>query len=119
MKKLLALCAFLFLAATFVAAQGNGGGNGNGNNGLSGNNSSLALAQWLQNGGQIPLPMALASIREARDWGMTNFGLSLGQMIQRYFQGSLTVTFVSTSPPSFTFRVNFGGSDIIVIIDGL
>lgn len=121
MKKLVTLVLFLLLLSSFAAAQGNGGGNGNGN-GNNGNsqwgnaNWPQYVITWLQNGGQVPLPLAVVVIHEARAWGMQNFGLNQGQMIQKYFQGQLTVEFVSTSPPSLTFMVKFGGGDVIVVI---
>lgn len=120
MKKLVTLVLFLLLLSSFAAAQGNGGGNGNGNNanGQWGNaNWPQFVITWLQNGGQVPLPLAVMVIHEARAWGMQNFGLNQGQMLQKYFQGQLTVEFVSTSPPSLTFRVRYGGGDIIVVTD--
>jgi hypothetical protein len=122
MKKLVTLVLFLLLLSSFVVAQGNGGGNGNngyGNNGQWGNaNWPQFVITWLQNGGQVPLPLAVAVIHEARTWGMQNFGLNQGQMIQKYFQGQLTITFVSTSPPSLTFRVAYlDGIGIMVLQD--
>jgi hypothetical protein len=122
MKKLVTLVLFLLLLSSFAVAQGNGGGNGNSNgnngNGQWGNaNWPQFVITWLQNGGQVPLPLAVVVIHEARAWGMQNFGLNQGQMLQKYFQGQLTVEFVSTSPPSLTFRVRYGGGDIIVVTD--
>lgn len=133
--------AFLLVSFTFVAAQCNGGNNGNGygnngngNNGYgngNGNGNSNAnannpwaninapqwLLNWLQNGGQIPLPLALIVIHEERTWGMQNFGLSQGQMLQKYLQGQLTIQFVSTAPPSLTFFMKLDGIGIITVID--
>ncbi len=125
MKRFLALFAFLLASFSFVAAQGNGGGNnGNGYGNNNGNNNPWAsingpqwLMSWLQNGGQIPVPLALVIIHRERDWGMSNFGLTQGQMIQKYATGQLTIEFISTSPPSLTFRVRFGGVGDIIIID--
>lgn len=59
------------------------------------------------------------ALREARQWAQQNFGLSLGQMIQAYAAGNLTVELVETNPPSWTFRVSYGGEGILVVIDGL
>jgi hypothetical protein len=124
MKKLLTLVMFLLLLSSFVVAQGNGGGNGNNGNGQgngpwSNTNLPQFITTWLQNGGQIPQPVAVAVIREARSWGQQTCGLNQGQMIQKYFQGLLTVEFVSTSPPSMTFRVSFGGNVIFIILEDL
>jgi hypothetical protein len=69
----------------------------------------------LQNGNPVPTLLALDIIRQARDWGMQVCGLNLGQMIQKYFQGQLTVEFLATSPPSWTFRVRFGNLDVTII----
>ncbi len=108
---------------------GNGGngnnGNGNGgygNNGYGQGNSPWAnvnwpqwLINWLENGGQIPPLLAADVIFEARAWGQQNFGLSYGQMLQKYAQGSLTLEYISTAPPSLTFRVRYGGIDVLII----
>jgi hypothetical protein len=116
MKRYLSLLAFLLVSFAFVAAQGNGGNNGNGNNG---NGPSVNAQQWLltylQNGNPVPTPLALDIIRQSRDWGLQVCGLYLGQMIQKYFQGQLTVEFVATSPPSWTFRVIYGGLSVVII----
>jgi hypothetical protein len=141
MRKILFLTVLLFFAFAFVHAQGNSGNNGNGNgngnpqqgwNGGNGNpayngtgnpwaniNAPQWLLTWLQNGGQVPMPLAVVVIHEARSWGQQNFGMNQGQMIQKYFQGQLTIEFVSTSPPSLTFRVRFGGGDVMVILDDI
>lgn len=123
MKKFLACVAFVFLAASFVAAQGSGGWNGNGNEGNDISWSSGAMpsiaADWLNNGGQLPQPLAMLIIHEAKDAGLANFGLSLGQMIHQYNQGLLTIELVATMPPSLTFRLISGGGTILVVIDAL
>ena len=59
------------------------------------------------------------AIREARQWAEQTFGLSLGQMIQQYAAGNLTVELVDTAPPSWTVRVSYGGLGIEVVISGL
>lgn len=134
MKKILFLAVLLFFSFAFVHAQGNSGNNGNGNgngnpqqgwNGGNGNNpwaninAPQWLLTWLQNGGQVPMPLAVMVIHEARSWGQQNYGMNQGQMVVKYLQGLLTIEFVSTSPPSLTFRVRFGGGDIMVVIDDL
>jgi hypothetical protein len=145
MKRYLSLMAFFLVSFTFVAAQGNGGNNGNGNgnsgygnngngnggygnpinwtgNGYGQGNSPWAnvnwpqwLINWLENGGQIPPLLAADVIWEARSWGQQNFSLSYGQMLQKYAQGHLTITYISTAPPSLTFRVTFGGLSVVII----
>jgi hypothetical protein len=127
MKRFLTLLAFLLVSITFVAAQGNSWGNGNPNNNQGGwNNGSTntqgplltaqqALLAYLQAGNPVPFPLALDIIRQTRDWGQQQCGLNLGQMIQKYAQGQLTVDFVSTSPPSWTFRVSYGNLNVLVI----
>lgn len=115
MKKILTLLLVLFMAWSFVAAQ-----NGNGNNGAGNGNgvgSGQYLITWLENGGQIPQALAVAVVIKARDWGQQNFGLSLGQMLQKYNQGLLTVEFAYTSPPSLTFIVRYGGGQVIITIE--
>jgi hypothetical protein len=131
MKKFLALLVLLLVSFTFVAAQGNGNGNGNngngngcGNNGNGNSNSNSAwscywpnwVITWLENGGNVPMPLAVAVIREARSWGQQNFGLNQGQMIVKYLQGQLTVDYVPTAPPSLIFRVSYAGGDLIVVL---
>ncbi len=144
MKRLLSILAFSLFMITSIAAQGNGNGNGNGGYGNNGNgnggynnppgggqangyvqgnnpwvnvNWPQWLISWLQNGGQIPPLLAADVIWDARAWGMQNFGLSYGQMLQKYGQGQLTLQYVSTSPPTLLFRVRFGGLNIDVIVD--
>ncbi len=103
----------------------NGNGNGGyGNNGFGQGNSAWAnvnwpqwVINWLENGGQIPPLLAANVIWEARAWGQQNFSLGYGQMLQRYAQGNLTLSYLSTSPPSLTFRVAFGGLNVIVVVD--
>ncbi len=132
MKKILFLAVLLLFSFAFVHAQGNSGniGNGNGNsqqgwNGGNGNNpwaninAPQWLLSWLQNGGQVPMPLAVMVIHEARTWGQQNFGMNQGQMVAKYLQGLLTIEFVSTSPPSLTFRVRLGGGDVMVILDDI
>jgi hypothetical protein len=147
MRRLLSGLAFSLFIITTVAAQGNGNGygnggygnngngnggygnNGNGNGGYSNNgygqgNSPWAnvnwpqwLINWLENGGQIPPLLAADVIWEARAWGQQNFSLSYGQMLQKYAQGHLSITYLSTSPPSLTFRLIYGGLNVIVVTD--
>lgn len=132
MKRFLSILAFSLLVVASVAAQGNGNGNnwnGNNGNGNGGNGNAYGqanspwananwpqwLVSWLENGGQIPQILALDVIWEARAWGMQNFSLNYPQMLQKYAQGQLTLEYISTSPPSLTFRVRFGGISVVVI----
>jgi hypothetical protein len=143
MRRFLSGLAFSLIIITSIAAQGNGNGgygnngngnggygnNGNGNGGYGNNgfgqgNSAWAnvnwpqwVINWLENGGQIPPLLAANVIWEARAWGQQNFSLGYGQMLQRYAQGNLTLSYLSTSPPSLTFRVAFGGLNVIVVVD--
>jgi hypothetical protein len=128
MKKILALVLFLLCTLTVVQAQGNGNGNGNsqGNGQGNGNNSGWAwgngggfnaLVTYLENGGQVPQVISLAAIYKARDWGQQTSGLNYGQMVVKYAQGQLTVTYLSVAPPSLVFRVFYGGGSIQVILD--
>jgi hypothetical protein len=139
MRRFILSLAFSLLIVASLAAQGNGygnGGNGNngngnenggyGNNGFGQGNSPWAnanwpqgLINWLENGGQIPPLLAMDVIWEARPWGQQQFGLSYGQLLQKYAQGSLTLEYISTAPPTLTFRVRYGGGNISVIIDNL
>lgn len=124
MKRLLSILAFLTIVFTASFAQGNGQGNGNGGYGNNSGNSNSGWAgywpnwviSWLENGGTVPTPLAVAVIHEARAWGQQNYGLNQGQMIVKYFQGSLTVEYVPTVPPSLVFRLRYGGSDVIVVL---
>lgn len=129
MKRLVTVLAFILLTVGIVAAQGNGGGQGNGNgspvngggNGYAWGNSNWSnwLIQQLENGGEVPNVIALSAIWKAREWGQQTFGLNYGQMVARYAQGSLTVTYISTAPPALVFRVEFGGGNIAVILTGI
>lgn len=126
MKKILALVSFLLIAFTAIHAQGNGNGNGNaygqgnGNGWAWGNGGGFnALVTYLENGGQVPQVVSLAAIYKARDWGQQTFGLNFGQMVAKYAQGQLTVSYVSVAPPSLVFRVSYGGFGIIVILDSI
>ncbi len=123
------LFSMLAFSATYSQCNGNGGygnnGSGNGGYGNNGNGGNSQWANthwpqwvitWLENGGQVPMPLAVAAIREARAWGMQNFGLNQGQMLVKYLQGQLTVEYVSTAPPSLTFRVSYSGGIAIVIL---
>jgi hypothetical protein len=114
MKNIVAALALVLLTACTVVAQNNGNGLGN-----AGGNANWPtwVQAWVQNGGQVPHPLALRVVREARQWGQQNFGLNLGQMIQKYMIGELTVELVATSPPSLTFRVSYGGSIAIVQLE--
>ncbi len=128
MKKILALILFILISLSVVQAQGNGGGNGNGNGFGNGQGNGFAwgngggfngLVTWLENGGQVPQVISLATIYKARNWGQQNFSLNYGQMVAKYAQGQLTVTYISTAPPSLVFRVAYGGFGITVILDDL
>jgi hypothetical protein len=122
---LFALCAF-----TFVAAQPNGNGNGYGNygnwngNGPAANVNAWAsnwpqwVIAWLNQGGQVPAPLALVVIHEARAWGQAQ-GLNQVQMIQKYANGQLTIEYQPTSPPSLTFNVRYGGNQTLVVLEDL
>jgi hypothetical protein len=147
MRRLLSSLVFGLVLVISVAAQGNGnGGNGNGGYGNNGNgnggysnppvggqangygqsnspwvnaNWPQWLINWLENGGQIPPLLAADVIWEARTWGQQNFSLSYWQMLQKYAQGQLTLEYISTTPPTLTFRVRYGNLSIMVISDGL
>jgi hypothetical protein len=125
MKRILFLLAFLLVSFAFVAAQGNGGNNGNGygnnwnGNGNNGQGPFVNAQQWLidylEAGNPVPQWLGLEVVRKARDWGSQVCGLNLGQMIAKYFQGQLIVEYISTAPPSLTFRVTFGGLSVDII----
>jgi hypothetical protein len=125
----LSTCTATYSQCNGNNGNGNGGygnnGNGNGNGGWGNNGNPWAgywpqwVITWLENGGSVPMPLAVAVIREAREWGMQNFGLNQGQMIQKYFQGQLTVEYVPTAPPSLIFRVSYGGGIVIISLEDL
>jgi hypothetical protein len=94
---------------------GTGNGYGQGNSPWANVNWPQWLINWLENGGQIPPLLAMDVIWEARTWGQQQFGLSYGQMLQKYAQGSLTLEYISTAPPSLTFRVSYGGINVLII----
>jgi hypothetical protein len=125
MKKILALVLFLLFSLSIVHAQGNGGngngnGQGNGNGYAWGNGGGFnGLVTWLENGGQIPQVISLAAIYKARDWGQQSFGFNYGHMIAKYAQGQLTVTYISTAPPTLIFSVRIGGQAVVVILDNI
>ncbi len=94
---------------------GTGNGYGQGTSPWANSNWPQWVITWLENGGQIPPLLAMDVIWEARTWGLQQFGLSYGQMLQKYAQGSLTLEYISTAPPSLTFRVRYGGIDVLII----
>jgi hypothetical protein len=139
MKKCIALLSILLLAVSWVAAQNTGNGssgcntpggaqsNGNGPQGNSQNQASpyqnwpLPVRIWLDNGAQAAIPpLLIVRVRiAARPWLQQTFGLSMGQIIQKYNNGEITVVYLPTSPPSavLSFRVSYGGGLIIIEID--
>lgn len=60
------------------------------------------------------MPLAVAVIHEAKDWGQQNYGMNQGQMVSKYLQGLLKLEYVTTAPPALVFRVSFGGGDLII-----
>jgi hypothetical protein len=112
MRRILATIAFLLLAVSFVAAQGNS--NGNSNNGNPASNGVNNVWGYVP-GGAIPQALAVHIIQEARAWGQANFGLGLGQMMQLYREGELTIAYVPVVPPILMFRVSYGGNRVVVI----
>jgi hypothetical protein len=130
-KNLLGLLLIVLLTVGVVVAQGNGGsgsGNGNHGHGLSGTQAQTSPYQnwpmpvrvWLDGGGQGQIPMLLvARVRlAARPWLMQTFGLSNGQIMQKWANGEIVMTYLPTSPPTPTlfFRVSLGGGLIIIEI---
>jgi len=126
MKRIFAALVLLVLSYGFAAAQTNGyGGNGNNNASPYANAWSPRwpniVIHWLQNGGQVPPLLTLAVLNEARPWFQQNFGLGPLQVLQKYAQGLVTITYVPTTPPAdvLTFRVGYGGIEVIAIVEGL
>ncbi len=134
MKKCIALLSFLLLGLSWVAAQNTGnGGSGNGCNQGNGpqvygqnqaspyQNWPLPVRIWLDNGAQGAVPsLLMARVRiAARPWLQQTFGLSMGQIIQKYNNGEITVVYLPTSPPSavLSFRVTYEGGAIIISIE--
>jgi hypothetical protein len=118
MKRILSLLAFLIVLSSAASSQSTGNGNsGNGNPWGNGNWSELIVL--LENGGQVPTPIVNQVLHAVKDWGRQTFGLSLGQMHQKYGNGELAIVYLSTSPPSLTFRVSYGGVLITSVIDVL
>lgn len=77
------------------------------------------VSSCLSGSGQVPTNIAVAVVRECRIWGQQNFGLSLGQMIQKMFAGEMAIELIQVNPPTpaLTFRVTYEGVSIIVIHD--
>lgn len=124
-KKLLGLLFLIFLTVGSAQAQGNGNGQGNTSGSTQAQQSTFQnwppqVRLWLENGGQGQMPMLLqVRIRlEARPWLQQAFGLSNGQIVQKWLNGEITVTYLPTAPPSptLTFRVEYGGGMILVVI---
>ncbi|MFN8395065.1 MAG: hypothetical protein U0176_10490 [Bacteroidia bacterium] len=106
MKKWLLAAAICLLGACAVQAQ-NPNGNTQGN------------SQGWQQSPVLTWQHVHRALREARQWAQQNFGLSLGQMIQQYQAGNLTVELVETNPPSWTLKVGYGGIHIIVVLSDI
>lgn len=106
MKKLVCTVALCLMGLCAVQAQ-NPNGNSQGN-GQGWQQSPVLTWQHVQR-----------ALREARQWAQQNFGLSLGQMIQQYVAGNLTVELVETNPPSWTVRVSYNGSIIIIALEDI
>ena len=106
MKKLLFAAALGLIGTCALQAQ-----NPNGNN--QGN------TQGWQQSPVLTWQHVQRALREARQWAQQNFGLNLGQMIQQYAAGNLTVELVDTAPPSWTVRISFDGAELLVVIDNL
>ena len=124
MRKFIFLGLFLVFSAGAASAQNGGNGYGWGNSSGSYNpwangNWPQFVINWLQNGGQVPMPLAVVAIREARDWGMATLGLTQGQMLVKYLSGQLTIEYVPTAPPTLTFRITYGGNIAIVLLQDL
>jgi hypothetical protein len=111
MKRFLSLLVFLLVSVTFVAAQCGNNGNG-GNNGNNANAQQAPIAPTWQT--------AHRALQAAVPYFQQELSLSLGQLIQRYFQGLCTITLVTTNPPTNrTYRVASGGFGIVVVIDDI
>ena len=115
MKKYIVVLSFLLFSVSWVAAQNNGNDNGHGCG--SGNSWPAWVQSCLNASTPVPMPVCLKVVRDCRQWGQQNFGLNLGQMFQKYFQGEMTVDLIQTAPPSLTFRVSYGGIGITIILD--
>ncbi len=127
MKKYIFVLSFLLFAASWVGAQNNNGwNNGNGFGSVTGSSTSLNpnnypsyVQNWLNTGGPIPFPMAIGAMRLSRHWARQNYGLSMGQMIQQYYQGDLTIDHIPTVPVGLLFRVSYGGGSVVVDLDDI
>lgn len=72
---------------------------------------------WVTSG-QVPPLVALWVIRQAQPTYQQTFGLGLLQLVHKYNIGQLTITVVTTNPPTnVIFRVSYGGIDITIIGD--
>ena len=110
MKKLLFAAVLGLIGTCAVQAQNpNGPSTGSGSgNGQGWQQSPVLTWQHVQR-----------ALREARQWAQQNFGLSLGQMIQEYQAGNLTVELVETNPPSWTVRVAYDGNVITIALEDI
>ena len=137
MKNLFAVLVLVLLTGTTCWAQGHGGsgsgsgsgGSGSGHHGSGGHGSAAQphwpapVQSWLDNGAQGPIPQVLLNRvrQDAKPWLMQTFGLTNGQIQQRYNNGQITITYIATAPPTpvLSFRVAYGGLTIIIIMDTL
>lgn len=101
MKKLVAALALALLCCGAVAAQGNGNTNGN------------AYGQ----GATMPQAQVVRILRAAQPYFESQFGTSLGELIQAYRSGACTIELVATNPPTQTYRISFGGGILIVVME--
>ena len=122
MKNFLVICGLmlgLLLGLSQSASAQNVPGNNNGPGWSNGNNGAPQYPAWV-NTGNIPNWAALLVIYEATPTYQQAFGLQYLQLLNKYRIGQLTITILTTNPPStVTFRVSYGGIDISILIDGL
>lgn len=66
---------------------------------------------------QVTDAIAAAAIHAAAECGMSNFGMTEAQMLQKYAAGTLKVDLVGVSGTVLTLKVSCGGTLITVTTD--
>ena len=66
---------------------------------------------------QVTDAIAAAAIHEAAEWGMSNFGMTEAQMLQKYAAGTLKINMVSVAGTTTSVKLTYDGIGISVILD--
>jgi hypothetical protein len=116
MKNLLLTCG-LVMVLLLGYAQSASAQNAPGSNGGWWNGNGANYPAWVTNG-QVPPGVALWVVRQAQPTYQQTFGLGYLQLVHKYNIGQLTITILTTNPPTdIVFRVSYGGVEVIVLTD--